>query len=152
MWAIGDCALIPNADEEGTYHAPTAQNAVREAKRLARNIIATHRRAAAAASSRSATGSIGTLASIGHRTGVGVVFGIKVRGWIAWFMWRGYYWSRVPGIGGKARVALDWFLTSLFGSDPVQLKVDYPGTGGMGPSGTRRPTAAHGRPPRVIAR
>jgi hypothetical protein len=45
----------------------------------------------------------------------------------------------VPGIGGKARVALDWFLNALFGSDPVQLKVDYPGAGGMGPSGTRRP-------------
>ena len=139
VWAIGDCALIPKADEEG-YHAPTAQNAVREAKRLARNIVA------------SVDGRtdevrpfeydvIGTLASIGHHTGVGVVFGIKVRGWLAWVMWRGYYWSRVPGIGGKARVALDWFANALFGSDPVQLKVDYPGAGGMGPSGKRRATS-----------
>ena len=41
---------------------------------------------------------------------------------------------------GKARVALDWLLNLVFGSDPVQLKVDYPGaSGGMGPSGTRRP-------------
>ena len=55
-------------------------------------------------------------------------------------MWRGYYWSRVPGIAGKARVGLDWFLTALFGSDPVQLKVDYERAGGMGPSGKRRPT------------
>jgi hypothetical protein len=54
-------------------------------------------------------------------------------------MWRGYYWSLVPGIGGKARVALDWFLNFLFGSDPVQLKVDYGATAGMGPSGRRRP-------------
>jgi NADH dehydrogenase len=138
VWAIGDCALIPNADEEGTFHAPTAQNAVREAKQLARNIIASiDDRAGDVRPFRYRV--IGTLASIGHHTGVGVVFGIKVRGWIAWFMWRGYYWSRVPGIGGKARVALDWFLNALFGSDPVQLKVDYPGTGGMGPSGTRRP-------------
>jgi NADH dehydrogenase len=138
VWAIGDCALIPNAEEAGTYHAPTAQNAVREAKQLARNIIASiDGRAADVRPFRYTV--IGTLASIGHHTGVGVVFGIKVRGWIAWFMWRGYYWSRVPGIGGKARVGLDWFLNALFGSDPVQLKVDYPGTGGMGPSGTRRP-------------
>ena len=138
VWAIGDCARIPNAEEEGTYHAPTAQNAVREAKQLARNIVASiDGRAADVQPFRYRV--IGTLASIGHRTGVGVVFGIRVRGWIAWFMWRGYYWSRVPGIGGKARVALDWLLTAVFGSDPVQLKVDYPGTGGMGPSGTRRP-------------
>lgn len=143
VWAIGDCALIPDVQREGSFHAPTAQNAVREAKRLARNIIASidqqpqnvepfwYR-------------TVGTLASIGHHTGVGVVFGIKVRGWLGWFMWRGYYWSRVPGMGGKARVALDWFLNALFGSDPVQLKVDDGGTGGMGPSGKRRPS-----PPRT---
>ena len=142
VWAIGDCARIPRAEEEG-FHAPTAQNAVREAKRLARNIIATiDGRPRDVEPFRYNV--IGTLASIGHHTGVGVVFGIKVRGWLAWFMWRGYYWSRVPGIGGKARVALDWFLNFLFGSDPVQLKVDYGDAGGMGPSGRRRP------PPRSV--
>jgi NADH:ubiquinone reductase (H+-translocating) len=138
VWAIGDCARIPDVDTEDGYHAPTAQNAVREGKRLARNIVASiDRRPGDVEPFRYRT--IGTLASIGHRTGVGVVFGIRVRGWIAWLMWRGYYWSRVPAIGGKARVALDWFLTALFGSDPVQLKVDYEGVGGMGPSGRRRP-------------
>jgi len=139
VWAIGDCALIPNADEPDAFHAPTAQNAVREAKRLARNIVASiDRRPRDIEPFRYDV--IGTLASIGHFSGVGVVFGIRVRGFLAWFMWRGYYWTRVPGIGGKARVALDWLLNLVFGSDPVQLKVDYPGDrGGMGPSGTRRP-------------
>ena len=137
VWAIGDCALIPDVQQEGQFFAPTAQNAVREAKRLARNILATiDNRPGDVDPFRYRT--IGTLASIGHFTGVGVVFGVRVRGFIAWFMWRGYYWSRVPGIGGKARVALDWGLNALFGSDPVQLKVDYEGTGGMGPSGKRR--------------
>ena len=139
VWAIGDCARIPDAGAEGAFHAPTAQNAVREAKRLARNVIASiDGRAQEIQPFRYRV--IGTLASIGHHTGVGVVFGIQVRGWIAWFMWRGYYWTRVPGIGGKARVGLDWFVHAIFGSDPVQLKVDYPGErGGMGPSGRRRP-------------
>ena len=139
VWAIGDCARIPDAESAGRFHAPTAQNAVREAKQLARNIVASiDGRNADIRPFRYTV--IGTLASIGNHTGVGKVFGIGVRGWLAWFMWRGYYWSRVPGIGGKARVALDWFLNALFGSDPVQLKVEYPGDpGGMGPSGTRRP-------------
>jgi hypothetical protein len=57
---------------------------------------------------------------------------------IAWFMWRGYYWSRVPGFKGKVRVAIDWMLGALFGSDPVQLKVEYDEVG-LGPSGVRRP-------------
>lgn len=139
VWAIGDCARIPNAERPGDFHGPTAQNAVREAKQLARNIVATiDGRTADVRPFRYSV--IGTLASIGHHTGVGKVFGIPVRGWLAWFMWRGYYWSRVPGIGGKARVGLDWFLNALFGSDPVQLKVDDPHhPGAMGPSGTRRP-------------
>jgi NADH:ubiquinone reductase (H+-translocating) len=137
VWALGDCALIPKAEEEGAFHAPTAQNAVRAAKRLARNIIASiDGRAAEVEPFRYTV--IGTLASIGHHTGVGVVFGISVRGLIAWFMWRGYYWSRVPGIGGKSRVGLEWFLNLLFGADPVQLKVDYGDAAGMGPSGRRR--------------
>ncbi|MDQ2689374.1 MAG: NAD(P)/FAD-dependent oxidoreductase [Chloroflexota bacterium] len=142
VWAIGDCAMIPRADGEG-FNAPTAQNAVREAKQLARNILARiDGRPDAIAPFRYEP--LGTLASIGHHTGVGVVLGVRVRGWIAWFMWRGYYWSRVPGFRGKVRVGLDWFVNALFGSDPVQLKVDYPGAGGMGPSGTRRP------PPRTV--
>ena len=120
---------------------------MREAKQLARNILASIDGGRATPQPfRYRT--IGTLASIGHHTGVGVVFGIKVRGWLAWFMWRGYYWSRVPGISGKARVALDWLLAALFGSDPIQLKVDYEGAGGMGPSGTRR-HAPHSTDPRA---
>ena len=81
---------------------------------------------------------LGTLASIGRRTGVGTVFGVHVRGWIAWFMWRGYYWSRLPGFNRKVHVALDWFLTALFGADPVQLKVEDVRSA-MGSSGRRRP-------------
>jgi NADH dehydrogenase len=144
VWAIGDCARIPNVAAEGEFFAPTAQNAVREAKQLARTILASIDRQTASNPEPFRYRTIGTLASIGHHTGVGVVFGIKVRGLLAWFMWRGYYWSRVPGIGGKARVALDWGLNALFGSDPVQLKVDYEPSGGMGPSGRRR------HPPRAV--
>jgi len=137
VWAIGDCALIPDVQHEAAFFAPTAQNAVREAKRLAKNILASIDNRPHVDPFRYRT--IGTLASIGHFDGVGEVFGIRVRGIIAWVMWRGYYWSRVPGIGGKFRVGLDWLLNLIFGSDPVQLKVDDDSAVGMGPSGKRRP-------------
>ena len=136
VFAIGDCAAIPDsADPAARPFAPTAQNAVREGRQLAANIVARidggtmlpfHYRP------------LGTLASIGRRTGVGTVFGVHVRGWIAWFMWRGYYWSRLPGFNRKVHVALDWFLTALFGADPVQLKVEDVRSA-MGSSGRRRP-------------
>ncbi len=141
VFAIGDCAWIPNVDgKDGAAFAPTAQNAVREAKRLASNIIARIDRRPLAPFRYE---TIGTLASIGHRTGVGVVFGIQVRGWLAWFMWRGYYWSRVPGFNRKVRVAIDWGLTALFGADSVQLKVED-ASSALGSTGRRRPPKRDG--------
>jgi NADH dehydrogenase len=136
VYAIGDCAVIPNVeDSEGRAHAPTAQNAVREAKVLADNILA---RIDGREQRPFRYTPLGQLASIGAHTGVGEVFGIKVRGLLAWFMWRGYYWSRTPGVNRKVRVGLDWLLTAIFGADPVQLKVEDR-TSPMGSSGTRRP-------------
>jgi NADH dehydrogenase len=136
VYAIGDCAVIPNVeDPAGRPHAPTAQNAVREAKTLAENILA---RIDGREQRPFRYTPLGQLASIGHHTGVGEVFGIKVRGLLAWFMWRGYYWSRTPGINRKVRVAIDWLLTAIFGTDPVQLKVEDR-TSPMGSSGSRRP-------------
>jgi NADH dehydrogenase len=136
VFAIGDCAVIPNVeDPDGRPHAPTAQNAVREAKQLARNVLA-HVDGGELRPFRYTP--LGQLASIGHHTGVGVVFGIRVRGLLAWFMWRGYYWSRTPGFNRKVRVAIDWLLTAIFGADPVQLKVEDVHSA-LGSSGRRRP-------------
>ncbi len=134
VFAMGDCAVIPNVgDASGRPFAPTAQNAVREARRMAANVVA---RIDGTPMAPFRYRTIGTLASIGHHTGVGVVFGIQVRGWLAWFMWRGYYWSRVPGFNRKVRVGLDWVLTSAFGADPVQLKVEDP-MSALGSTGRR---------------
>ena len=135
VFAIGDCASIPDAAEAGRAFAPTAQNAVREGRQLAANIMA---RVDGGPMSPFRYRPLGQLASIGRRTGVGTVFGIHVRGWIAWFMWRGYYWSRLPGFNRKVHVALDWLLIALFGADPVQLKVEDIHSA-MGSSGRRRP-------------
>lgn len=136
VWAIGDCALIPNVDDpDEKPHAPTAQNAVREAKTLADNVLA---RIDGRRQRPFRYEPVGQLASIGQNTGVGVVYGFKVRGILAWFMWRGYYWSRIPGINRKVRVGIDWLLTAFFGADAVQLKVEDEHSP-MGSSGSRRP-------------
>jgi NADH dehydrogenase len=136
VFAIGDCASIANPDDpEGRPYVPNAQNAVREAKTLARNVIA---RIDGGPMHPFRYRMIGSLASIGSATGVGVVYGIQVRGFIAWVMWRGYYWLQVPRVNRKVRVLLDWGLTALFGIDPVQLKVEE-AQSALGSSGRRRP-------------
>jgi NADH dehydrogenase len=136
VFAIGDCASIPRPEGSQPHaYAPTAQNAVREGKQLADNILA---RIDGRELRPFRYEMIGQLASIGAHRGVGVVFGIKVRGLLAWVMWRGYYWSRVPGFNRKVRVAIDWALTALFGADSVQLKVDDAHSA-LGSTGRRRP-------------
>ena len=116
VWAIGDCAVIP--DPGGRPYPATAQHAVREGAHLARNLA----RALAGKPLRPFVyTSRGSLASLGCRTGVARIFGIKLSGFPAYFLWRSYYWLRMPGLARKVRVALDWTAGLLFSRDLVQL-------------------------------
>ena len=63
---------------------------------------------------------MGQLAAIGHRTGVGRIFGRRFSGFIAWWMWRTIYLSKLPGLDKRLRVALDWTLDLVFAKDTVQ--------------------------------
>ncbi len=64
---------------------------------------------------------IGALASIGKRTGVARIMGVNFSGFIAWWLWRTIYLSKLPRFEKKVRVALDWFLDLLFSKDLVQF-------------------------------
>jgi NADH dehydrogenase len=116
LWALGDCALVPDP-ATGDYCPPTAQHASREGKVLAHNIIA------------SVDGkpkkpfkfkTLGQLAAIGRRTGVARILGVNFSGFLAWFLWRGIYWSKLPRAEKKVRVAIDWALDVFFSKDFVQ--------------------------------
>ena len=61
------------------------------------------------------------LVSIGHRTGVAMVFGIKFSDFIAWWMWRTIYLLKLPSLAKKPRVMVDWTLDLLFGRDIEQM-------------------------------
>jgi NADH dehydrogenase len=119
-WAAGDLAAVPDVtkDEPGATTAPNAQHAVRQAKRLADNIIAVldgqppqpYRHEY-----------VGSVASLGLYKGVAQVFGIKVKGFPAWFMHRSYHVSRLPTFNRKARVVADWTLALLFRREVISL-------------------------------
>ena len=140
VWAIGDCARIPDPDREGDFHAPTAQNAVREAKRLARNVVATidgrrgerravpvrrhrdpgqhrppHRASGRCSACRSAAGSRGSC-------------GAATTG------------AACPGIGGKARVGARLVPPRALRLRPGAAEGRVPAAaGGNGPIRRRRP-------------
>lgn len=118
VWALGDCALIPDPYHPGAYYPPTAQHATRQAVVLAKNIVAS----LAGQPPRAFRFKIlGLLATIGRRTGVAEILGLRFSGIIAWWMWRAIYLSKLPGLQKKTRVAIDWFFDLFFSKDIVQL-------------------------------
>ena len=114
LWAVGDCAFVPDMRNPGKSHPPTAQHAMREGKIVAQNIVA-------ALVDRPLTSfsfrTIGLLASIGRRMGVARIFGFNFSGFFAWWLWRTVYLSKLPGLDKKIRVAFDWTLDLLFPKD-----------------------------------
>jgi NADH dehydrogenase len=117
VWALGDCAAVPDSST-GKAYPPTAQHALRQGKVLARNVSAAIREG----SKRPFVFStIGQLAAIGKRTGVANILGVKFSGFIAWWIWRTIYLSKLPRFEKKLRVALDWTLDLLFSKDIVQF-------------------------------
>jgi NADH dehydrogenase len=121
MWAAGDAAAVPDlsgADPDAIC-GPSAQHAVRQAKRLADNLMASLRRRPLRPYRHAYVGSV---ASLGLHKGVAEVYGIKLRGWPAWMMHRLYHLSRMPTLNRKARVAADWALSWLFRREVVALE------------------------------
>jgi NADH dehydrogenase len=119
LWGLGDCAFIPNA-YDGRPSPATAQFAVQQARQLAENLKC--------ASQRSATKQFnfhprGMLASIGHRNAVAVIYGVKLSGFIAWFLWRGIYLAKLPTFSRKLEVALSWACNIPFPPNIVQLRL-----------------------------
>jgi NADH dehydrogenase len=115
IWALGDCAAVP--DDQGKTCPPTAQFAIREARRLALNIRA------------SLEGrplkpfrfkSLGMLCVVGHHTACAEIRGFRFSGLFAWFLWRSIYLLKLPGLERKARVVMDWTIELFFPRDIVQ--------------------------------
>ncbi len=122
VWAVGDCAWITDA-KTGEPCPPTAQHATREARCAARNIAAAIRGGEKRAFSFTALGKMGSL---GHRSAVAEIFGIKLSGFLAWWLWRTIYLLKLPGLDRKLRVATDWTLDLILPPDITQLKTEHP--------------------------
>ena len=116
VWAVGDCASIPN-DSSGMPHPPTAQHALREAVRCAKNIVAAIH-GSPKAPFRFTT--LGQLAAIGHHAGVADILGLRLSGFLAWWLWRTIYLAKLPTFEKKLRVALRWTLDFAFSRDLTQ--------------------------------
>jgi NADH dehydrogenase len=118
VYAAGDNAAVPDLTSEGDYCAPNAQHAVRQAKRLGDNIVADLR---GKQRKPYVHKYVGSVAGLGLRKGVANVYGIKLRGILAWAMHRTYHLSRMPTVNRKIRITADWTLALFFRREIVSL-------------------------------
>jgi NADH:ubiquinone reductase (H+-translocating) len=121
VWALGDCAAIPGPD--GRPYPALAQHAIREARHLAENIRAViDGKVPSAFRFRS----LGTMASLGHTRAVARVFGVRLTGFLAWWVRRTYYLFQMPRWDRRLRIVLDWTVALFFRPDitRVDLRVE----------------------------
>ena len=113
LWALGDCARVPNERTPGRPDPPTSQHALRQARRLAKNLrgdVKPYRYR-----------TLGQVATLGRYKGIALVFGLPLRGFIGWFVTRTYHLYQLPLLSRKLRVVADWTVALLFRRDIAEL-------------------------------
>jgi NADH dehydrogenase len=120
VYALGDCASITDP-HTGKPYPPTAQHAVREARIAAKNIIYDIE-SKQDKKIKFDYKTKGMMAEIGKRTGVATLFGIRLHGFVAWWIWRTYYLSNLPTIKKKLKVMGDWTMDLIYRPDVAMIK------------------------------
>ena len=112
VWALGDCALVPNTRSDRP-DPPTCQHALRQARRLAKNL----------------TGPpepygyrmLGQVATLGRHKGIAAVLGLNLHGFLGWWVTRSYHLYQLPLAQRKVRVVVDWTVSLFFRRDIAEL-------------------------------
>jgi NADH:ubiquinone reductase (H+-translocating) len=112
VWSLGDCALVPNTRSDRP-DPPTCQHALRQARRLAKNL----------------TGPpepygyrmLGQVATLGRHKGIAEVLGLRLRGFVGWWVTRSYHLYQLPLAQRKVRVVVDWTVALFFRRDIAEL-------------------------------
>jgi NADH dehydrogenase len=112
VWALGDCARVPNTKAERP-DPPTCQHALRQARRLAKNLNGDPQ--------PYGYRMLGQVATLGRYKGIADVLGIRLRGFPGWFVTRSYHLYQLPLLSRKLRVVVDWTVALLFKRDVVEL-------------------------------
>jgi NADH dehydrogenase len=113
VWALGDCAAVPNEATPGRVDPPTCQHALRQARRLARNLqgdVRPYRYRM-----------LGQVATLGRYKGIAEVLGVRLRGFPGWFVTRTYHLYQLPLLTRKLRVVVDWTTALAFRRDIAEL-------------------------------
>jgi NADH dehydrogenase len=114
-WALGDCAAVPNCRTPGALDPPTCQHALRQARRLAKNLTGVPK--------PYGYRMLGQVATLGRYKGIAELPGVHLRGFPGWWVARTYHLYQLPLLSRKLRVVTDWTVALLFRRDVVELSV-----------------------------
>ena len=119
-WAAGDVSAVPDLSGGGVggYCVPNAQHAVRQAKLLAKNLVAVLRGEVPREYFHK---NLGAVAGLGLWVGVFQSGKIALKGPIAWIAHRGYHGLAMPSWERKFRVVWGWWNNFWLGRDMVNL-------------------------------
>ncbi len=113
VWSLGDCARVPNAAEPDHPDPPTCQHALRQARRLAKNLRGDER--------PYRYRMLGQVATLGRYKGIADVLGLRFRGFPGWWVTRSYHLYQLPLLSRKLRVVTDWTVALFFRRDIAEL-------------------------------
>jgi NADH:ubiquinone reductase (H+-translocating) len=113
VWALGDCAAVPNVATPGEHDPATCQHALRQARRLVKNLRGTPK------PYRYST--LGQVASLGRHRGIAQLPGIRLRGLDGWIVARAYHLMQLPSATRRSRVVADWVTSGIFRRDIAEL-------------------------------
>jgi NADH dehydrogenase len=115
VWALGDGARVPNAATPADFDPPTCQHALRQARRLAKNL--------AGEAKPYRYRMLGQAATLGRYKGIAQVPGARLRGFPGWFVTRTYHLYQLPLLTRKLRVVADWTTALFFRRDIAELSM-----------------------------
>jgi NADH dehydrogenase len=115
VWALGDCAAVPNRKTPGALDPPTCQHALRQARRLAGNLTGVPK--------PYGYRMLGQVATLGRYKGIAEVPGLHLWGFPGWFVTRTYHLYQLPLLSRKLRVVVDWTVALFFRRDLAELSM-----------------------------
>jgi NADH dehydrogenase len=149
IWAVGDCAAVPDPARPGAICPPTSQHAIRQGRTVGKNVAAS---LGVGSPARFTYKTKGQFVNLGRYKAVARVGGVTLRGFPAWWLARTYHVSQIPGTARKVRAVMDWTVGLPFGRDvaevgsighPQPLRMDAPEPAGPAEAADT-PEAAHG--------
>jgi NADH dehydrogenase len=114
-WALGDGARVPNLATPGQFDPPTCQHALRQARRLAKNLQGERK--------PYRYRMLGQVATLGRYKGIADVVGLRLTGFPGWFVTRSYHLYQLPLLSRKLRVVADWTTSLFFRRDIAELSM-----------------------------